>query len=90
MRRWELLGLGLSYVLVVSLALAVTINRHQARQLFLDLQQLERDRDQLNADWSRLTLEQSTRLNQVRVESRAKKELGMQKPSADSIRIIRE
>ena len=68
MHRWKLLGLGLLYVLVVGLALSVTINRHQARQLFLELQQLERDRDQLNADWSRLTLEQSTRLNQVRVE----------------------
>ena len=80
----------LLYLLVVALAITVVTNRHHARQLFVNYQVLEKQRDQLNANWSRLTLEQSTRLNQIYVERRAKRELGMQKPSVDKIRIIKE
>ncbi|MEZ5447768.1 MAG: cell division protein FtsL [Thiolinea sp.] len=90
MDRWQLGSLGFLYVLVLILALTVVANRHHARQLFVDFQQLEKERDQLNATWSRLTLEQSTRLNQIYVESRARRSLGMQKPSVDNIRIVRE
>lgn len=90
MERWQSVSLMLLYLVVVSLAITVVVNRHHARQLFVEYQLLEKQRDQLNANWSRLTLEQSTRLNQVYVERRAKRELGMQKPSVDKIRIIKE
>ncbi|MGB0846917.1 MAG: cell division protein FtsL [Thiolinea sp.] len=90
MDRWQAGSLSVLYVLVIVLALTVVANRHYARQLFVDFQQLEKKRDELNANWSRLTLEYSTRLNQVYVERSAKRELGMQKPSADKIRIVRE
>jgi cell division protein FtsL len=90
MSRWQLIGTVALYVLVVVLAVVVVVNRHHSRQLFVDYQQLEKERDALNASWSRLTLERSTRLNQVYVERRAKRDLGMQKPLAEKIRIIRE
>ena len=90
MDRWQAGSLAVRYVLVIALAITIVVNRHQARQLFVDLQQLEKQRDELNATWSRLTLEYSTRLNQVYVEKSAKQKLGMQKPSADKIRIVRE
>ena len=90
MGRWQLGGMVTLYVLVEMLAIMVVANRHHARQLFVDYQQLEKERDVLNASWSRLTLERSTRLNQVYVERRAKRDLGMQKPLAEKIRIIRE
>ncbi|EIJ35902.1 cell division protein FtsL [Thiothrix nivea] len=90
MSRGSLLGLFLLYALVIAMALTVVANRHHARQLFAELQKLEKERDELGADWSRLKLEQSTLLNQVHVETRAKNELKMQKPSADNIRVIRE
>ncbi|HRJ51660.1 MAG TPA: cell division protein FtsL [Candidatus Thiothrix moscowensis] len=90
MNRGRLLGLGLLYLLVIGMALMVVANRHEARQLFAELQKLEKENAELSAEWSRLKLEQSTLLNQVLVESRAKQELGMQKPSADNIRVIRE
>ena len=83
-------GLLVLYFAVIVLAIMVVGNRHQARQLFVEFQQLEKTRDQLNADWSRLILEQSTQLNQVHVESHAGKVLGMQKPTAESIRVIHE
>lgn len=90
MSRGSLLGLFLLYVLVIGMALMVVANRHHARQLFAELQKLEKERDELGAEWSRLKLEQSTLLNQVHVETRAKTELKMQKPTADNIRVIRE
>lgn len=90
MDRWQAGSLAALYVLVITLAITVVVNRHHARQLFVDYQQLEKERDKLNASWSRLTLEHSTRLNQVYVERRAKRKLGMEKPSANKIRIVRE
>ena len=90
MDRWQAGSLTALYVLVIVMAITVVVNRHHARQLFVDVQQLEKKRDELNANWSRLTLEYSTRLNQIYVERNAKRELGMQKPSADKIRIVRE
>lgn len=90
MSRGNLLLLALLYILVVGMALLVVANRHHARELFAELQKLEQERDELVAEWSRLKLEQSTLLNQVHVEMRAKQELNMQKPQADQIGVIRE
>lgn len=90
MGRWQFGGMVALYLLVVAMAVFVVVNRHHSRQLFVEYQQLEKERDALNASWSRLTLERSTRLNQVYVERRAKRELSMNKPSSDNIRIIRE
>ncbi|WP_020394270.1 cell division protein FtsL [Thiolinea disciformis] len=88
--RWYWPWLVMLYVIVITLAVMVAANRHEARQLFVEVQQLERDRDQLNATWSRYVLEQSTQLNQLHVESRAVESLNMQKPVADNTRVIRE
>lgn len=88
--RSSIAGLLVLYFLVIGLALMVVGNRHHSRALFGEVRKLEQERDDLNADWARLRLEQSTRLNQVRVETRAKQELKMQKPAAKDIKVIRE
>lgn len=90
MNRNSFLGLLLLYALVIAMSLLVVDNRHHARQLFAEIQTLEKERDKLSADWSRLKLEQSTLLNQVHVETKAKRELGMRKPSPEVTRVIRE
>lgn len=90
MSRGSFLGLLLLYVLVIGMALLIVANRHHSRQLFAELQKLEKERDELSAEWSRLKLEQSTLLNQVHVETQAKQGLKMQKPSAENIKVIRE
>ena len=90
LHRWQSLATVLLYMLVIILAVMIVANRHQARQLFSELQQLQKERDQLNANWSRLMLEQSTQLNQVRVEDQAKNVLGMRKPTAENTQVIRE
>lgn len=90
LHRWQSLATVILYVLVISLAVVVVANRHQSRQLFSELQQLQKERDQLSANWSRLMLEQSTQLNQVRVEDQAKNVLGMRKPTAENTQVIHE
>lgn len=90
MSRLTLLGLFALYIVVIVLALLVVKNRHQHRVLFTQIQELEKERDERSADWSRLKLEQSTRLNQIWVEAKAKQDLAMQKPTADNIKVLHE
>jgi cell division protein FtsL len=90
MSRANVLSLLVLYIMVITAALWLVQNRHTSRQLFMELQALETERDRLSAEWSRLKLEQSTILNQIRVDNRAKSELGMQKPSAEQIKVINE
>ena len=52
--------------LVVSLALAVLMSalgvvytKHESRKLFVELDRLKTERDQINVEWGRLQLEQS-------------------------------
>ena len=90
MNRANVLSLLVLYIMVITAALWLVQNRHTSRQLFMELQTLEKERDRLSAEWSRLKLEQSTILNQIRVDNRAKSELGMQKPSAEQIKVINE
>ncbi|MGL4185167.1 MAG: cell division protein FtsL [Thiotrichaceae bacterium] len=90
MNRANVLSLLVLYIMVITAALWLVQNRHTSRQLFMELQTLEKERDRLSAEWSRLKLEQSTILNQIRVDNRAKSELGMQKPTAAQIKVINE
>ncbi|KAG1661905.1 Peptidoglycan D,D-transpeptidase FtsI [Nymphon striatum] len=56
----------------------------------MKLQVLEKERDKLAAQWSRLKLEQGTALNQVRVEQYARWDLEMKIPKASEIKVVRE
>jgi len=70
-------------------AIEVVITRHDARTLFVDNQKLEKVRDELNEEWGRLQLEQSTWATDVRVESMARAELGMKMPDRNSMALIK-
>jgi len=87
---WQLPVLLLLFVLVIFVAVKTVVNRHQSRTLFMELQSLEKQRDKLVAQWSRLKLEQGTLLNQVRVERQARRDLGMKMPKPSEIKIVRE
>lgn len=88
--NWQLLLLVVLFVLVVFVAIEVVVHRHESRTLFMELQVLEKERDKLAAQWSRLKLEQGTFLNQVRVERQAKGSLSMRIPKVSEVRIVRE
>ena len=44
-------------LLLVATALGVVWSRHQSRKVFVELQRLEYQRDELNVEWGRLQLE---------------------------------
>ena len=61
-------------------ALETVVARHEARKLFVEIQSLEKVRDELNEEWSRLLLEQTTWATDVRIETTAKTRLDMITP----------
>jgi len=87
---WRLILLVISFVVIVFIAIKTVVHRHEARSLFVEMQKLEKERDVLAAQWSRLKLEQGTVLNQVSVERQARWDLGMKIPKASEVKMIRE
>lgn len=71
-------------------ALHVVTAQHQARRLFVEIQSLEKIRDGLNEEWTRLLLEQSTWATNARIETVARNELGMSMPDTNSLYIIKK
>jgi len=82
---------GLTLVLVLLVlggALGVVYTTHESRKLFVELQVLQRVRDELNIEWGRLLLEQSTLATPTRVENIARRKLGMKPPAPERIVIV--
>ena len=77
----------LLFISIFISALEVVISRHEARKLFVEIQALEKTRDDLNEEWTRLLLEQSTWATDVRIEAIARNELGM-RPPVDPVLVI--
>ena len=69
-------------------ALAIIDARHQNRVLFEQTQQLRQDRDQLNIEWGRLLLEQSTWSTHAYIEESAAQNLGMHTPVNPEILVV--
>ena len=85
----------MKYILLILLgsvvfysAVEVVIARHDTRKLFVEIQMLEKDRDNLNEEWGRLQLEQSTWATNARIESVSKTELHMIEPETRSVMLI--
>lgn len=74
-------------VVLVS-AIQVVLARHEARLVFIEIQALERQRDDLNEEWSRLQLEQSTWAMANRIESLARTDLDMQSPPPERLMLV--
>ena len=74
--------------LVVLSALAVVVVKHESRKLFVELQTLERKRDELNVHWSRLKLEGGYWASHDRVRLQAETRLGMDRPAPERIVIV--
>jgi len=85
--RW--LFLAMLVMLAVSSGMAVIYVKHENRALFMELQALYKVRDQLDDEWGRLLLEQSTLVGQGRVERLARERLGMVMPDSTKVVIIK-
>lgn len=82
------LNLPLAILLAIC-ALAVVTARHQARKLFVELQSLERQGRELDTEWGRLQLEQSTWAMHSRIEQIAQGQLRMAAPELKRIQVIK-
>lgn len=81
---------GVLVAAVFGTALSVIHAKHQSRKLFVELQKLQSQRDELTIEWGRLQLEQSTWAAHGRIETVARKQLHMFIPPAETIAVVAE
>lgn len=73
---------------VMASAIASVYVRHESRKQFTVLQSLIAERDELEVEWGRLQIEQSTWSTHARVERLAREQMGMRSPQADEIQVV--
>ena len=78
-------------LLVVTIAsgLGVVYARQKHRQLFIEINGLQRERDDLNIEFGRLQLEQATWAETNRIEQVARGQLGMVSPGAANTILVK-
>lgn len=74
---------------VLASAVGVVWTRHESRVLFVNLTQLQNQRDDINIEYGKLELEQATHAEPRRVDDEARQRLGMFNPSPQDIRLLR-
>lgn len=86
-RQPVLLTVIFAVACVVS-AVAVVYTKHESRKLFVGLEQLNTERDELNIEWGQLQIEQSTWATHARIEQRATDELALVRPDTTELNVI--
>lgn len=71
-------------------AIALIYTKHEARKLFIELEQLTVERDELNIEWGQLQIEQSTWATHARIEKVALQELALTRPATSEIFVIEQ
>ncbi len=75
-------------VVCVISAIALVYTKHESRKLFVELEQLTTERDELNIEWGQLQIEQSTWATHARIERVALEELALVRPKSTEIYLI--
>ncbi|MDH3265958.1 MAG: cell division protein FtsL [Gammaproteobacteria bacterium] len=75
-------------VVCVTSALALIYTKHESRRLFVELEALTKQRDELNIEWGQLQIEQSTWATHARIEQVATDDLELVRPDAAEILVI--
>ena len=88
-RQPFLLVVAFAMVCVLS-AMALVYTKHESRKLFVELEQLTRERDELNIEWGQLQIEQSTWATHGRIERVALEELALMRPKSTEIYLIEQ
>ena len=86
-RQPFLLTLVFALVCVMS-AIAMIYTKHESRKLFVELEKLTTERDELNIEWGQLQIEQSTWATHARIERVASEELSLVRPKSTEIYVI--
>lgn len=80
---------ALLIVVVMASAIGVIYAKHRNRMLYVELNRLQQQQDELNVDWGRLQLEQSTWATHGRVEGVARKKLNMRNVDYSEVVIVK-
>ncbi|MGE0114806.1 MAG: cell division protein FtsL [Steroidobacteraceae bacterium] len=83
-------GLLALWCLVLVSAVGVVWSKQQSRNQFVELQRLEKERDQLDTEWGQLRLEQSTWVTYGRIEKIAHDDLRMVVPDPNQVHLIEQ
>ena len=82
------LALVMLWCLVLVSAVGVVWSKQQTRNQFVELQRLEKERDQLDTEWGQLRLEQSTWVTYGRIEKIAHDDLHMVVPDPTQVHLV--
>jgi len=88
-RRLMLLVLPLLWLATLGSAAGVVYSKHRARDLFVELEGLNTERDRLEMEWGQLQLEQSAWSTHAFVERVANARLKMSIPAPASVQIVK-
>jgi cell division protein FtsL len=69
-------------------SIALVYTKHESRKLFVELESLTHQRDDLNIEWGQLQSEQSTWATHARIERVAIDDLSLVRPEATEIYVI--
>jgi cell division protein FtsL len=86
--RQPWIAVVLLWCAVLGSAAAAVYTRHRSRELFVELQRLTRERDQLDVTWGQLQLEQSAFSAHAHVETTATGRLNMITPDPARIQLV--
>lgn len=81
--------LGLLVAMLVLSAIAVVYSKYQQRQIFMEIQNKEKELDEYEVEWGRLQLELTTLTEENRVEVEARNRLMLTLPTQDKIIYIK-
>jgi len=76
-------------ILVLSSALGMVYVKHKSRALFIELQELQQQRDDYQIEWTQLLLEQSVWDADVLIDKVARKDLHMVTPAPQAIIMVK-
>jgi cell division protein FtsL len=85
----KLLAPAVLFALIFVSALNVVLQRDNSRSLFIELQGLRKEKDDLDREWGQLLLEQGTWGAHGRVEDIARNKLDMTVPRQEQIIRVR-
>ena len=69
-------------------SIALVYTKHESRKLFVELEALTHERDQLNIEWGQLQIEQSTWATHARIEKVATEDLSLSRPMSTEVYVI--
>ena len=88
MKNHQILLIMLLACAVLGSGVGVAYTQHTNRQLFIQLQKLQAERDDLEVEWELLRLEQSTLVTDAAVENVARTRLNMLTPDPETVLYI--